>query len=101
MWILRCIPHTRLRRQMHDTLWFVLQKASLYRLAVRQIGGYVCISGVVGKARQPGPLQFDVVVVVKVVKTYDLITTREEPHRDMGADESRGTGNENFHGLPN
>ena len=56
-------------------------------------------AGVLGKARQPGLLEIDVVIVVEVVDADHLVAASQQDLGDMHADKAGGTGDENFHCL--
>jgi hypothetical protein len=47
----------------------------------------------------PGSLQRDVVVVVKVVQSADVVTLGKQSHGRMHADKTAGACNQNLHDL--
>ena len=55
------------------------------------------VSRLAKQARQTCLLQRDVVVVVQVVETHNLVPALHKGSRDMGTDEAGRAGDQNFH----
>ena len=69
-------------------------------VAVGEVDLRVAVAGLGLEVGQAGGLQRRVVVGVEVVEAHDLVAARQQPARQVEADEAGRAGDENAHRLP-
>ena len=97
--ILDGITHARLGGEMHDAVGFEGPECLLDSLSILEIAPEIGKARMREQALHPGALEADVVIVVEIVDTKDLVATFEQAFGDCRADESGRTRHENLHGL--
>jgi len=96
--ILEGIADTGLGGEMDDALGFLGGEEVFDRGSIGEVEAVEAEVGVTGEAGEAGFLEADVVVVVEVVETDDLIAAGEEFFGRVVADEAGGAGDEDAHG---
>ncbi len=92
------MAHAGLGAQVHDALKLLAREQLGHAGLVGQIEFHEAEAALAIELRQARALQGDVIVVVEIVDTDDLIAARQQALRGEVADEARGTGDQQLHG---
>ncbi len=95
--LLQRVAHPRLRAQMHDALEFPGSEQLRHRLPIRQVGMDEPERLVRLEPGEAGLLERDVVVIIEIVESDDLIASIEEALCGGRANEPGGARDEKFH----
>ena len=92
--ILDRVAHARLRREVHDPIETFAREQVLDCIAVDEIHAHEPESVAPFELREPRLFERDVVIVIQIVQTDDLVAALEQILRDVKADKPRCSGNE-------
>jgi DNA-directed RNA polymerase subunit RPC12/RpoP len=95
--VLDGVTHTGLGGEVHHALHTGACKQCGHRRTILQRVTVATEPRVRGQLRESRLLQTDVIVVVDVVHTDDLVTARKQAAGDVESDEAGGAGNHDFH----
>src|SRR5690606_37823605 len=93
---LDAVAHAGLRREVHDPVEALLREQIRNAVAVADVELHELEVAVRLEQREPGVLQRDIVVLVQVVETDDLVAALEEPACRMEADKAGRTRHQNL-----
>ena len=97
--VLQRISHAGLAGQVDDAVEFLGGEQVFYHDAVGNVAAHELEVWVGLELLQARQLEFGIVVVVEVVDADHFITPLEQDLGDMHADETGGSGDEDFHGC--
>lgn len=90
------MAHARLSRQVHHVRGAVFSKQRVQKIFVGQVAAQKCPRARRVNEFEPILLQAHVVIVVHVVHADNFCAGRQEPPRQVAADETRRTRHQNF-----
>ena len=97
VWINKGVSNTRLCGKMNHSLKGFFRKKCGHRPVIGHIHLDEAKIRVSGKSRQSGLFEIDVVIVVEIIDTDNLIPSRQQTEGGVHADESGSAGKQDFH----
>src|ERR1035437_1331055 len=98
LWILQGIAHTGLRRQMNDPVELLDGKQACHSRRIGNIHMHKVEVGVGFQTFKTSQLEFWIVVIIEVVESNNLVATIQKLTRNVHADKTGYSGDENLHG---